>query len=210
MKADAEVHCPQGVSGPLSVVSSPKAAKPKRKRLSPDRVRKISSKLWDLWRETINAAESGQWELRELATQLEAVYRLADNNHAAMALAEAERKDRRGGEVLWEVFTPDEILGTRIVRRTTHRIMEQRVPTFLDLAGIAFFGSKKDLDQYKPQWRAAHRYDDPWSGLNLALDHEGYRRKRGHEKLGERVAYVLEQHRKWMSKGGPDREKEAA
>lgn len=178
------------------------------KEFTPRGLKKMAARLWADWRKL----DQGAWhdsQLKEISDRLQVVERdlrsLADRRDTS----EAESRDRRLGYPIrtwWTVYSPDELLGTTITQRTTHRIIRQRVPTYMDLCGAAFLGGKGAFDDYKPRASAAMPGD--WlDDLDRAWHPYGYEQKQA--SVGARVDKVMAEWGKRFEKARAREAREA-
>ena len=180
--------------------------KPKAKRsaaMSPKALKNFSWQLVQDWRR-LDAASKTDYELKELADRLLALQGDLNKIACRRETREAESRDwKLGNPICWTVFMPDNLLGMKITTRTPNRIIEERVPTMMDLVGIAFLGKKSDLDRYKPQARPAHPTDYL---SDLEREWHPYDWEKKYASVGARVDFVMAE---WGKRFERAREQEA-
>lgn len=155
---------------------------------TPRQLKRRSFRMFKEWQPLDKAGERDP-ELKAIADKFYQAHVELHRLACRRETAEAERKDRRlGNPVLWTVFAPDPILGMKITTRTPHRVIEEQVPTLLDLFGAALFEGKKGLERYQPQARAAGPFD---AYEELESQWHPWDREQRLAKVGARVDEVM-------------------
>lgn len=154
------------------------------------KLQSLSHKFCKLWQE-MEAASSDDSGLKTsgLVNKARDMWKAAHDLVKKRELAEAERKDKReGNPTLWEIFQPDEILGSQIIRRSAHRIFKRRIPTWGDVCAIAFgVASAQDAERYKETVEAERSYSNAQDDFRAHMEMLEYRKSLSSKRMLEKM-----------------------